>query len=216
MQEITKIFLCFGFILIICIVILNFLPAEDLPCLSVQRCKNASSNIECSIHGKCFYDVMGYYLSNKTQSFQNCICDEGWTNLSIDDSVKCCYHRKSQFSAFFLEIGIGFGLGHLYIGNSVTGLIKLISCVFLCCGGWIFACCMCYKKDLELIEEVKAIDEGKDEIIIKLRSHPLKYKIFNILVIFSAIAYVIWQIVDAFLFGLNIFKDSNGIELQPW
>ncbi len=216
MQEITKIFLCLAFILIICILVLNFLPKEVVPCLSVQRCKNASSDIECSIHGKCFYDVMGYYLSNKTQSFQSCICDEGWTSLSLKDSVLCCYERKSQFTAFFLEIGIGFGSGHFYIGNSVIGLIKLISCILLCCGGWIFACCMCYKKELELIDEVNVIYERKDEIRIKLRSHPLKYKIFNMLVIISAIAYLIWQIIDAFLFGLNIFKDSNGIELQPW
>jgi hypothetical protein len=216
LQEITKIFLCMGLLIVLCVLILNFLPTEVVPCLSVQRCKNASSNIECSIHGKCFYDVMGYYLSNKTQSFQNCICDDGWTNLSVDDSVKCCYEKKSQFSAFFLEIAIGFGLGHFYIGDTITGLIKLISCLVLCFGGWIFACYMCYKKEHEVIDEVKTNDERKDEIRIKLRSHPLKYKILNFLVIFSAIAYVIWQIIDAFLFGLNILKDVNGIELKPW
>jgi hypothetical protein len=194
---------------------IQFVVCQD-ECLAAQRCINTNNKIECSVHGKCFYDVMGYYLSNKTQSFQNCICDDGWTNLTPESRVKCCYQKKSQYTAFALEIVIGFGLGHFYIGKTAMGFLKLISSFILCCGGCTIVCCMCYKKENNSLDEVKTVYDRGDEIRIRVRSHPLKYKILNCVVIFSALVYIIWQITDAFLFGLNLLTDGNGIELDPW
>lgn len=197
---------------------------ED-PCLPAQKCVYSVStvnDVKCSAHGKCFYDVMAYYASNKTLPFQNCICDEGYTDLVSDADVKCCYKRKSQFMAFLLEFTLSFGLGHFYLGNFFIGCLKLVSFVILCCTCCTIACCFCYRNEYNNVnvnpEDVRnvgyhkgGIDDNKGKF-----DPPLKMKIFNLVMIFSCFGYFFWQIADLVLFGMNFFKDSNGVELSPW
>jgi hypothetical protein len=196
---------------------INLVKSEfETPCLSAQICLvNDKTYIHCSSHGKCFYDVIQYYKSNKTTSFQNCVCDEDWTDLIPNPEVKCCYKRKSQFMAFILELVVGFGLGHFYIGNSFIGYLKLISYIVMYCACCSIGCCFCnrdesyYKKvtkDSKISNETFTIDENKLLIL----------KILNFIMVFSACGFCIWQVTDAILFGLNFFRDSNGIELKPW
>ena len=57
--------------------------------------------------------------------------------LKLEDStVYCCYEKKSQFFAFLIEIFLGFGFGHFYIGDIKYGLVKFFIQIFLC-----FSCC---------------------------------------------------------------------------
>ena len=57
-----------------------------------------------------------------------CKCFDGY--LSIDDDnfpFYCNYEQKKQITAFLLEFFIGFGIGHLYVGNVDIALDKLIT-----------------------------------------------------------------------------------------
>jgi hypothetical protein len=194
------------FISLILFVLIIFSPIIicSTPCLSAQECKTSIENfkVKCSSSGKCFYDALGYFLTNKTSLFQTCVCDEGYTTLPADD-VYCCYKKKSQFLAFMLEFVFGFGLGHFYIGNDTIGIIKLISAGLLCCSCCTISYCFCNRED-------KISDSMENS------EHPLSYQIFNFILIFSVCVYIIWQCTDAVLFGLNLLQDSNGIELNPW
>jgi hypothetical protein len=194
----------FAFILIFSFANFISFSFSTTPCLSAQECKttNEKLKVKCASTGKCFYDTVGYFLSNKTSLFQTCVCDEGYTTLKGDD-VYCCYQKKSQFFAFLLEFVLGFGLGHFYIGNDTIGIIKLVSASLLCCSCCMISYCFCNRED--------KISNSKD-----FTEHPLEYQIFNFILIFSVCVYLIWQCTDAVLFGLNLLRDSNGIELNPW
>lgn len=193
------------------------------PCLPAQSCVlDDSSTVKCSSYGKCFYDVMQYYESGKTKSFQNCICEEGYTDLDSSQYVKCCYKRKSQLIAFLLEFVLGFGVGHFYIGNNQIGFLKLFGCLTFCCSCCTIAFCFCYKEEnpkrnisLEVQTLSVNVNLGNDNKISRT-IQPLKIKIFNIIMLFSIYALLIWHCVDVVLFGLNLFNDGNGIALQHW
>jgi len=193
-------------------------------CKSAQSCKifNPAGEVEeikCSDNGKCFYDIYHYLKSNKTDPFQNCVCVDGYTNLSSNDEVKCCYEQYSQFIAFLLEVLVGFGLGHFYIGNYQFGYLKLISYLIFCCSSYTIACCFCNKDENYSLEgpEDEEITKFYENHGIKIEyQYSLKLKIFNLFMIFSACIVLIWHLVDGLLFGLNYFNDSNRIQLKGW
>ena len=169
------------------------------PCLPASTCQD---NVKCSENGHCFYDILQYikYYNktiNATQSFVTCVCDSGWTNLQGSDDVKCCYQQRSQTVAFLCEFLVGFGLGHFYIGNITLGSIKLIIFTTACCAYCTIGFCFCYKEDNE--NEVG-----------------FKQKLLNVLFLISLCTFLLWQIVDSVLFGLNIYQDSNKIDLVHW
>lgn len=169
-------------------------------CMMAQECKTSEDKkIRCSSYGKCFYDTYGYFLTNQTGLFQTCVCHEGYHSLDSDD-IKCCYKKKSQFYAFILEFLIGFGLGHLYCGNHTLFLLKLFGASILCCNCCLISICFCNTDDTSSEE----------------KPTPIKYQIFNFLLIFSFFAYIIWQCTDGVMYGLNMFKDGNGVDLEPW
>ena len=165
-------------------------------------------------------DIIGYLKFNKTVPFQTCICDQGWTDISSDAQVKCCYKRKQQFVAFLFEFCLGFGAGHFYLGNNYIGVLKAIVYSILCCTCCTIGCCFCFKDDESvsenLTEEQMPIAFGvKKKGIVKVkRSYSIK--IFNFVMVFSIYVYIFWQIADSILFGLNFFTDGNGVTLAPW
>jgi len=99
----------------------------------------------CSTFGNCKIDI--YNITNETNFESRCECNIGFSSYDIDvlkledSTTYCCYEQKSQFNAFLLEIFLGFGIGHFYIGDIKYGLIKFFLQLFLC-----FAfCCLIYR-----------------------------------------------------------------------
>ena len=107
----------------------------------------ASEKYGCSIYGNCNFNIFEYFKENctKEDKLPKCECNLGYSSYDIevlkqDHTILCCYEKKGQLTAFLLEMFIGFGAGHFYIGNIKFGLIKLFVQTFLC---FLF-CCVTY------------------------------------------------------------------------
>jgi hypothetical protein len=109
-----------------------------------------SEKYGCSIYGNCNFKIFDYFKENSTEEdrLPHCECNMGYTSFDIDvlktsNTIKCCYQQKGQLTAFLLEMFIGFGVGHFYIGNLYFGALKLVIQIFLCTLFWCvtyFAC----------------------------------------------------------------------------
>lgn len=201
----------------IIIILTNIFSQQLNPCIPAINCLTSRNEmVQCSFNGKCFFDPLLYYNSKKTQPYQTCICDEGWVTLpnSKKDDVMCCYKQKSQFMAFLLEFLFGFGFGHFYIGNYFMGSLKCCTYIFICCVSYLIIFCFCIKNDRH--SSFKYERTNANETVVKFYSSPLSYKIFNAILISCILVYVIWQMTDIFMFGLNFFNDGNDVPLFPW
>lgn len=123
-----------------------------------------------------------------------CICFDGY--ITIDDDkygfYQCNYRKKSQTLAFIFEFIIGFGVGHLYLGNMKFALLKLIFCyatAFFICFFPVF--------------------------IQSIRSKFFR-KIAPYIQTAFSVSYCTWQIVDGILIGIGHYKDGNGIDMNEW
>ena len=93
----------------------------------------------CSIYGNCNYKLFDYYKETATEEdkLPHCDCYKGYSSYDIlvqkkDNNVLCCYQKKGMLTAFFLELFIGFGAGHFYLGNYIFACVKLCVELFLC------------------------------------------------------------------------------------
>ena len=110
----------------------------------------SSEKYGCSIYGNCNFNIFKYFKENYTEDDRkpHCECNLGYSSYDIDvlksdHNIKCCYQQKGQLTAFILEMFIGFGIGHFYIGNYLFAVIKLVVQIFLCFLFWCvtyFAC----------------------------------------------------------------------------
>jgi len=63
--------------------------------------------------------------------------------LKSESNILCCYQQKSQLKAFLLELFLGFGIGHFYLGKYYFASLKLGLQVSTCISLWCivyFAC----------------------------------------------------------------------------
>ena len=96
---------------------------------------NYCSSGACSIYGNCRFERFIRMNENSTNSI--CMCNRGYSSYDIDElnlnerSIYCCYKKKSQFTAFLLEICLGFGMGHFYTCRYIHGITKFIIFWFL-------------------------------------------------------------------------------------
>lgn len=93
----------------------------------------------CSVYGNCNYRLFDYYKNGSTGDDQlpHCTCFEGYSSYDIEvlkkgNGILCCYKKKGMLTAFFLELFLGFGIGHFYMGNYAFACIKLGIQIFLC------------------------------------------------------------------------------------
>ena len=93
----------------------------------------------CSVYGNCNYNLFEYYKVGSTEKEKapDCECFHGYSSYDIDvqhmeNNVKCCYKKKGALKAFFLELFLGFGLGHFYLGNYIFACVKLCIEIFFC------------------------------------------------------------------------------------
>ena len=126
---------------------------------------------------------------------QICKCKSGYSSFPLETIKFCNYKKKNKFLSAFLELFIGFGVGHFYCGRQVNGYFKLILYSTCCC------CSMCM-----IICSARIDLETNDENETSLR----------ISVGIAMVCYLIllfWQFGDCALFLCGYYTDGNGIEL---
>ena len=134
---------------IILFFIYNLISAETVKdCQVGNYC--GTEKYACSVYGNCNFKIFDYFKENSTAEDKqpHCECNMGYSSYDIEklkseNNILCCYKQKGQLTAFLLEMFIGFGVGHFYLGNIIFGVIKLCIQVFLCTLFWCvtyFAC----------------------------------------------------------------------------
>ena len=168
-----------------------------------------------------FWNIFKYVSEDSTnKNFIDCICDEGYITKNEDDSVKCCYEQKLQKYAILLEL-LPLGFGHYYSGRIINfgikvtfqSIIILYMIVFSCC-------CQSFNKRKKYKGyEILSNEKSKNDYFY---NNNLKSKIDSgrlagiAIYICFLIIMIIWQGLDIFLFGLNIYTDENSVELKRW
>ena len=109
-----------------------------------------SEKYACSINGNCNFNIYKYFKLNNTEDDKqpHCVCNMGYSsfdieNLKSETNILCCYKQKSQLKAFLLELFLGFGIGHFYLGKYYIGGLKLGLQLSICVTIWCiiyFAC----------------------------------------------------------------------------
>ena len=137
---------------------------------------------KCSIYGNCNYKLYEHYSQrevvydeygmkiNKDPIY--CECNRGYSSFDLENNltslgIYCCYSQKSLLTAFFLELFIGFGIGHYYLGNITFATIKMLIQIFLCVGmGCVtyFSCIREHPFQTNLIETNNIENNGKNLI----------------------------------------------------
>jgi len=125
-----------------------------------------------------------------------CTCKEGYYNTNLDNnnfSNKCKYKMKSSNSPFWIEIISNIGIGHILIGDYKIGIFKLFYMISTLC--FFYYVCMSDKNSQKYLTD-------KFHFIIAIINF------------FMCLGVFIWWIVDAICFGINFYKDNNGIKLS--
>ncbi len=126
-----------------------------------------------------------------------CKCNEGFTTYLRNNNLKLCnYQKKNSVIAAFLELFLGFGLGHLYSGRKIFGIFKMFLSFLLCCIG-----CCAIGIGMKLDSEIRS--EQPNTIVV------LFYFIFICIFYFL----IFWQILDFIMFIFKIYTDGNEISL---
>ena len=208
--------------IIISNLIKNIINEKITPCLAAQECEYSGTTIPCSEHGICFYDLFKYVSEDSSnKKFIDCICDEGYITQNEDDEIKCCYKQKLQKIAILLEL-LPFGFGHYYSGRLINFGIKLVfEIIFILCIIIFGLCCQTIsrKKKSGGYEILSNGKQNKNDFIFDNPNRiqiGTKQLITNAIFLVSFFGLVIWQGLDLFLFGLNVYTDSNSIELKRW
>lgn len=117
-------------------------------------------------------------------------CKKEYTTYPENYNEKCNYKRKRQIKAFLLELFVTYGSGHFYTENYKYAIPKLIVFVGLYC----------------LFIALRIVSKAKEE-----------NKKANLAISISAavcfIGMLIWQLLDVIKYGINSYKDGNGVEL---
>ena len=189
------------------------------PCLAAQECQYSGKTIPCSEHGICFYDIYKYVSEDSTnKNFIDCICDEGFITKDENDSIKCCYEQKLQKYAILLEI-LPLGFGHYYSGRIINFVIKLIfQSIIILYMLFYSLCCQNFDKIRKYRGyELLSNDSKKNDYINNLKSKIDTGRMVTVAIyICTFIIMIIWQCLDIFLFGLNVYTDGNSIQLKRW
>ena len=98
-----------------------------------------SEKFACSIYGNCNFRIFEYYKVGSTEEDRSphCECNMGYSSFDIfglkqDNKILCCYKKKALLTAFLLELFLGLGLGHFYLGNYPFACFKIVIQIFLC------------------------------------------------------------------------------------
>lgn len=121
-----------------------------------------------------------------------CDCDKGYAKLN--ETGPCNYEKHKQLTSFLIELFTNLGIGHIILGKYVFGFSKMALGII----PWMF--------------NILGICG-----VIRIKTSQGKWGTFMAVFLFvTSLAFFIWWIVDAVIFGLNKYKDANSIELEPW
>jgi len=128
-----------------------------------------------------------------------CRCLPGYANFVKKDQANpgyyCNYEQKKQLVAFLLEMFLGLGVGHFYTGRVLFGVFKLLVLI----GPLILGVLMCCSTLVKSSDTSSCVG--------------LFVMIGSCLCICTAL---VWQLVDLIMFGINSYKDGNGVPLAHW
>ena len=125
-----------------------------------------------------------------------CKCKEGFYNTNFENNGnyenKCKYVMKSSYSPFWVEIITNLGIGHMLIGNYYLGILKLFYIIFTL--GFFYYVCMSDANSRKNLGDC--------------------FHVFlSVLNLIFCLGLFAWWVVDAIFFGINKYKDINGVEL---
>ena len=162
------------------------------------RITSSSSSIIDYLDGTCSIVKCGTSVCATSPNGQcvndTCTCHKGYTSKEDDYPVSCCYKQKKFVIAICLEIFLSFGFGHLYRGDKIVAFMKMS--VYLI-----------------LTISLSVLMYGA----YKRRGH---YKGFwfntarSACLLVCSCTYIGWQITDILIYGLNGYKDENGVDLS--
>ena len=154
----------------------NISEGEKKEPLNSELINNEKINISCG---------------NGSYNGSICICFKGYT---YDDSGSCLYKQSKALTSLLIELFTNIGIGHMIIGRTLFGMIKLMLGVV----PWL----------VNILGICSVIRVKPSEGVLGL--------IVSILLFASSFTFFVWWIVDGFLFGFNVYKDGNGKELEYW
>lgn len=132
-----------------------------------------------------------------TDDNTTCKCLNGYANFEVKGQETygyyCTYVQKKQLVAFLLEFFVSSGVGHFYAGRTLFGVMKLLVCIAPILIS-ILMCCAVLSKD----------NSNCWGLFVSITSCGF------------VCAALVWQLVDIIMFGLNKYKDGNGVPLQHW
>ena len=138
--------------------------------------------------------------------FHNCVCNYGYiTNPNFNNETKFCdYEQKSQFTAFLLELLVGFGAGHFYRKAYIFAIPKLIFFIF----GYYTVCCFpnCEDKACGYRENEGALTDCCACLL-------------SVFYFLYSVGMAFWCIWDLVYFGTNRYGeygDDIPIPLKHW
>jgi hypothetical protein len=127
----------------------------------------------------------------KCSSKDTCGCLPGYAPNPRGEDVQCSYLLKEQYIFFLLEILIPIGVGHLYTGRILYGLIKAIYVI-----GVIIIGCF-----------IKTPSKA---------ATTTSRRVFQFLTYILYLSVLFWQVFDISMIGLNRFKDGKGLYPTVW
>jgi hypothetical protein len=129
-----------------------------------------------------------------------CRCAEGYANFhteTMDPNVYCTYLQKKQLVAFLLEFFVTLGIGHFYAGRILFGVLKLLVYLGPIIIGILMCCCG-----------------------LALKPNENSSGCLGLMTLICSCAFccaaLAWQLADLIMFGLNNYKDGNGVPLLHW
>lgn len=145
---------------------------------SEYKCYN--DTLDCSDNGICTEDNL------------DCTCNPGFVTLE-NSFQRCTYTQKSKSTALLLEAFIGFGMGHLYIGNYTFFIGKFLFYYFSC---YFNLCIMVF---------VGSINDSNVNPDTYSATKRTSYIMFPIM--------IGWWLFDIIMFFMNKYKDSYSVDL---
>lgn len=125
-----------------------------------------------------------------------CKCTNYYANkISHSDIHFCSYKRKSQFSAFLLELVFSFGVGHFYLERYNYALLKFT---------------------LEILLLINYLVMRIIKIEIKLQISPCVSLFFSLILTLLGFVVFTFHFYDVVMLGMNKYTDGQGISLVSW
>lgn len=193
------------FIIFPIVLLISFTSAQTDPALTtpqdVVTSSQACNMVNCQIgHGICYMNV--------------CHCATGFITFNENTAAPinsyCNYQQKSHMTAMLLEFFFPFGVGHFYAHNYTLGLIKLLLILSIICSLCCACCCAAGSAVHAANAEHAQTEADKNKQIEEGAKDCMKMGGMCICAGLLSICLGVWNLIDVFCYGFNIYTDGNG------